>query len=298
VINKGIWPTMITPLTLEKKIDYKAIEELIEWYIREGVDGIFAVCQSSEMIHLTLEERIELSRFVVEKVNGRVSVVSSGHISDSMEDQINEMNLMAKTGVDAIVLITNRLAKETESEEVVKKNLKILLKHLPNDIEIGFYECPLPYKRLISPELVNWLANQGRFSFIKETSCDIDMIKEKLKAAEGSKIKFFNANAATLFESLKLGAYGYNGVMANFHPKLYKKMYNLIGKDDKAAEELMEFLTMASLVENQNYPRNAKYCLNLNNVAMSTVSRNPGNDLTKSQKLEIEAFNKVSKKYL
>jgi 4-hydroxy-tetrahydrodipicolinate synthase len=298
MINKGIWPTMITPLTVDKKIDYKATEKLIEWYIEEGVDGIFAVCQSSEMIHLSLEERVELSKFVVEKVNGRVSVVSSGHISDSMEDQIIEMNLIAETGVDAIVLITNRLAKEGESEEVVKNNLEILLENLPSDIEIGFYECPLPYKRLISPKLVEWLAKQGRFSFIKETSCDIDMIKEKLKAAEGSKIKIFNANAATLLDSLRLGAYGYNGVMANFHPKLYKKMYNLIGKDDKKAEELMEFLTMASLIENQNYPRNAKYCLNLNGVEMTTVSRNSGNDLTKSQKLEVEAFNRVSKRFL
>ena len=53
LLNKGVWPTMITPFTKEGKIDYETTEKLIEWYIQEGVDGIFAVCQSSEMIYLT-----------------------------------------------------------------------------------------------------------------------------------------------------------------------------------------------------------------------------------------------------
>ncbi len=57
---------------------------------------------------------------------------------------------------------------------------------------------------------------------LKDTSCDLDCIKEKLAVLKGSEIKLFNANAATLLDSLKCGANGYMGVMANFHPALYK----------------------------------------------------------------------------
>lgn len=40
----------------------------------------------------------------------RIPVIASGHISDSMEDQIDELRSIADTGVDAVVLVSNRLA--------------------------------------------------------------------------------------------------------------------------------------------------------------------------------------------
>ncbi|GJM75481.1 hypothetical protein HMSSN036_76970 [Paenibacillus macerans] len=71
---------------------------------------------------------------------------------------------MAGTGIDALVLITNRLAREEEGDDVWKRNLERLLKELPEQIPLGFYECPYPYKRLISPELLRWSAGTGRFA--------------------------------------------------------------------------------------------------------------------------------------
>jgi 4-hydroxy-tetrahydrodipicolinate synthase len=76
----GEWPTMLTPFTKSGEVDYKALEQLIEWYLQNGVSGLFAVCQSSEMFQLSLEERVGIARFTKEKVNGRVPVIASGHI--------------------------------------------------------------------------------------------------------------------------------------------------------------------------------------------------------------------------
>jgi 4-hydroxy-tetrahydrodipicolinate synthase len=46
---------MITPFTDDNRIDFKAVRALTEWYITKGCDGIFAVCQSSEMFFLSRE---------------------------------------------------------------------------------------------------------------------------------------------------------------------------------------------------------------------------------------------------
>lgn len=78
-IRNGVWVTMVTPFTEgAKAVDYPALEKLVDWYIQHGVDGLFAVCQSSEMFFLSREERREMARFVVEKAAGRVPVVVSG----------------------------------------------------------------------------------------------------------------------------------------------------------------------------------------------------------------------------
>ncbi len=291
----GVWPVMLTPYNEKQEIDYNALEQLVDWYIKEGVSGLFAVCQSSEMFYLSLEERIKLSKEVVKAAAGKVPVIASGHVSDSFEDQVTEINEIARTGVDAVILITNRLAGEDESDEIWLENCKRLLEIIDPDIPLGFYECPYPYKRLISVENIKWCADTGRFFFLKDTCCDTGEIRKKLKAIEGSNLKLYNANSSTLLESLKDGATGYSGVMANFHPSLYAwlcKNYEKI-----SAEDLSDLLTITSLIERQYYPVNAKYYLKtFENLPMTTVCRVKEEDgLTETFKKEISVLNRISK---
>ena len=94
----GSWPVMLTPYTDKNEIDYDALKELVDWYIENGVSGMFAVCQSSEMFCLSLEERVKYATKTVEYAAGRVPVIASGHVSDNLEDQIKELNEIAKQG--------------------------------------------------------------------------------------------------------------------------------------------------------------------------------------------------------
>ena len=217
----GMWPVMLTPLQQNGDVDYPALEELINWYIKEGSSGLFAVCQSSEMFYLSMEEREELTRFIKKAANGRVPVISSGHVSYSLHDQIQELNGIAEAGADAVILLSNRLAAANESDEVLIERLKNIMSELPENLPLGFYECPYPYKRILSPKVVEFCADSGRFYFLKDTCCDIERIRKKLEIMKGSNMKLYNANTSTLLESMKYGAAGYSGVMANFHPALY-----------------------------------------------------------------------------
>ena len=293
MIKNGVWATMITPFTENNEIDYRALERLIEWYIEKGVAGLFAVCQSSEMDFLSLNEKIELTKFIVEKVARRVGVVTSGHSADTISEQISELVEINKAKADAIVLITNKIAKIDENDEVFKENLLKIVNTLPEDTKFGLYERPFPYKRLLNLELLKWIITLDKFVFLKDASCDIKIIKEKLKVIEGSELKLFNANSATLVESIKAGAHGYCGIMANFHPECYNKAMDLT-LDGKESNKIESFITLSSVIEYQNYPRNSKYYLNINGVPMNTNTRSKSNILTNSQKLELEALSKLS----
>ena len=156
IFPDGIWPTMITPFTSTNEIDYDALEEMIEWYIELKSDGLFAVCQSSEMWQLSLEERIALSQFIVQKAAGRIPVIASGHIGESVAEQLDELERMADTGIQGLVLVTNRLAAQDEDTDHVKKSIDTIMRHLPDSMPLGLYECPFPYKRLFSPELLRF----------------------------------------------------------------------------------------------------------------------------------------------
>lgn len=289
----GEWPTMLTPFR-DGKVDYPALAQLVEWYITNGVSGLFAVCQSSEMFCLSLEERTAIACFVKQQAAGRVPVIASGHISDAREDQITELRAMAETGVDAVILITNRLAAENESDKVWLDNLESLLPELPEAIPLGFYECPYPYKRVLHPEMVRFCAESGRFFFLKDTCCDIVQIREKLDICRGSNLKLYNANTSTLLESLRYGASGYSGVMANMQCRLYAWLCS--HADTPEADALSDRLTICSLIERQLYPVNAKYSLSLEGLPITTETRvkNP-NDLTPTFKSEVEMLLRVTK---
>ncbi len=296
-IPDGVWPTMITPYTQDNKIDYEGLERLIEWYLEKDVDGLFAVCQSSEMFFLSLDERVELARFVKKTVDDRIPVIASGHISQSMDDQIEELKAMADTGIDALVLISGNLAKADECDSVAKRNIEKILKEVP-DIPMGIYECPLPYKRIISPDLLKWCALTGRFYFLKDTSRDLSIMKAKVDGIKNLKLKIFNANAATLLESLKFGISGYSGVMTNFHPELYVWLTRNWKDDPQKAKRLQHFLGFSSAIEYQVYPINAKYFLGLEGLNILPISRSRDiNSFDKSHRVEIEDFYYLSKEY-
>lgn len=291
----GVWPVMLAPFTEDNKIDYIALGELVEWYLQNGASGLFAVCQSTEMFRLTLEERVNYARFVKEKAAGRVPVIASGHISDSFEDQVEEIKAIAETGVDATILITNRLASQEESDEVWMAALDRLLDALPQDIKLGFYECPYPYKRLLSVPMIRKCAQTGRFYFLKDTCCDIEQIKDKLAAIEGTNMKLYNANTATLLESLLLGATGYSGVMANMQCSLYTKLCE--NPTDSTMPALSDMLTICALIERQVYPVNAKYYLQLEGLPITTVTRTKdAKELNDTAKKEVQMLRRITKK--
>jgi 4-hydroxy-tetrahydrodipicolinate synthase len=297
-IPDGVYPTMITPYTEEGRIDYDVLEKLVEWHIERGVAGLFAVCQSSEMFHLSLRERLELARMSIRFVRGRLPVLVSGHVADALDDQIEEAKMMADTGADAFILVTNRLAHRHESDDVFKRNLELFLKRFDCDILLGFYECPAPYKRLLSPDLVRYSVETGRFGFLKDTSCRTIDIRAKIEAARGSGFKLFNANAATLLASLQAGGAGYSGIMTHFHSDLYVWLCKHWQNQPERAAELQEFLGLASVIEYQLYPINAMYALQLEGLPIGLYSRRADvRQFTESMRLEVEQMMRLSHRF-
>ena len=271
-IAPGIYPTMITPYDDAGRVDMDAVRRIVEWYVAHGVDGIFAVCQSSEMFFLSEDERAALAEAVVRAAAGRVCVVVSGHVSDKTEDQIRELKRIEASGAAALVLVSNRLAAEGEDDGVLLANMNRILEAIP-DATFGMYECPYPYKRLLTPRVLEAMAESGRFAFIKDTCCDADVIASRVKLLAG-RVGLFNANSATLLDTLKSGAAGFSGIMANFHPELYAWLFRNYRAEPERAKTLSAFLSLASGIERGLYPTSAKYHMNRAGVPMTLRCRN------------------------
>lgn len=254
----GIIPVMLTPFTDQNRIDWQGYEQLIEWYLANGSESLFAVCQSSEMQFLSLEERVELARFTAQVVGGRVPVVASGHISQSLEDQKAELSRIADTGVDGVVLVTNRLDPDQQGSASFYAHLNPLLETLPSDLPLGLYECPAPYRRLLSDDELKFCADSGRFTLLKDVSCDLNTVTQRIALTQGTPLQINNANAAIAWPAMQAGAAGFCGVMLNIHPDLYRWLRDEGVNHPELAEELAIFLVMSAMCEPMGYPKLAK----------------------------------------
>lgn len=277
-IQKGVWPTMITPFNENGKVDFRIIPKLVDWYIEKGCKGIFAVCQSSEMFFLSRREKADIARCVAESAGGRIQVIASGHTADDISQQIDELLEMSQTGVDAVVLVSNRLAARDEDEDIFMRNAERIFSSLKG-INLGMYECPYPYKRLLTTAFLEDCAKNEKLVFIKDTCCSSKLIKERIRAVQGYNLSIFNANTATLLDSLRAGGAGYNGVMANFHPEIYHWLYHHFQYDTPQVEWINDFLTVAGVIEARAYPASAKYHMNRLGIPMTANTRVSSPDL-------------------
>ena len=293
--SRGLWPVMITPFTAAGDIDYASLEKLIAWYEAHGAAGLFAACQSSEIFYLSLRERKALVSFV--KQHAHVPVIASGHVSDSLWDQIEELNEMRAAGADALIMITNRLCVPGHSGESFLPRLQEMMKHISPDVPLGFYECPYPFKRLITLDELKWCAESGRFAFMKDTCCDIALIRRRVQAIQGSPLCLFNANSTTYLESLQAGAAGFSGVMMNFHMDLYRWLFLHWQDEAEKAQQVQDFLSVFSQIERQCYPVSAKYHLKtIENVLSDTYTRvKPANELNATFQDEVLRMHRAAR---
>lgn len=293
LLPTGLWPVMLTPFKENYKIDIEGLKQLTEFYLSAGANGLFANCLSSEMFQLTDDERVLITEIVVKQVNGRIPVVSTGTFSKNLSVNCEFINRIHDTGVRAVIVNSNQLNDKSETEAAFKAKIEELLQATGN-IQLGIYECPVPYKRLLSKDLVKWLGQTGRFSYLKDTSCDIDQLREKIDAAWGTPLCLFNANTPTALASLGLGAHGLSPIAANFYPELYSFIIKNPNHNDEQVNQVNTLLTaLDEIADNQYYPFSAKLFLKKRGVNIQEVMRMSNPSLEQQDLIKLGAMMKL-----
>jgi len=263
---------MITPYRDDGSIDWAGVDAVTDWYINAGASGLFACCLSSEMYHLAPDERIALVHRVIDRAAGRVPVVATGNFGGTLDEQIASVRRMASLNVAATVLLPNQLAAQHEPESVLRDALSRIL-DATGDAMLGLYEVPAPYKRVISAELIGWAAHTGRFSYVKDTTCEPAAIRAKLAASRGTPLRIYNAYTGGALESLDDGVAGLSPIAANCYPEWFAWLcanHRTQPAQAQRMQHLMRLLEPAVCVQ---YVASAKRIMALRGVPIGTRCR-------------------------
>jgi 4-hydroxy-tetrahydrodipicolinate synthase len=176
------------------------------------------------------------------------------------------------------------------SDEVFNERIFELF-NLTGQIPLGFYECPEPYKRVLSAEQLEKFVATGRIIYHKDTCLDIEMIKDKLKATNDvDSFGLYDAYAVNAVASLEAGAAGLSCIQGNFFPELIVWLCDHF--DDINANgsvgKVQQFLTDHMDVIHHAYPIVAKYYLQKRGINISTFTRTNTEDFTLEVKNNVD----------
>lgn len=282
---------MITPFNLKANVDHDAVSRLIDFYLAAGVKGFFANCLSSEMYSITEDERLALTQHVVRYVNGRVPVVATASFGLTIEDKAEFTKKIYDTGIDAAIMITGHFANVEDSDDILLRNFDRMFR-LTGNIPLGMYECPAPYKRIISADTFKKLLASNRMVYHKDTSIDLEKVKAKLDILknENSRLEFYDAHSPNAMYSLQMGAKGMSSISGNFYPEILVWMVNNANNPDKQEQVkwLQGEISRVDPLIHVAYPMSAKYFLRKRGLPVRTISRATALELTPDQKKTLD----------
>ncbi|WP_158555886.1 dihydrodipicolinate synthase family protein [Peribacillus glennii] len=290
--HEGVFSLMLTPFKQNLEIDWKTYDEYVDWQLAAKPHGLFAVCGSSEMKWLTLEERLMLSQQTVNRAGG-TPVLATANVQHDILEHKEEVRRMIDTGVSGIVLVP----PEGLGEE--QDRLMDYFAQLANvaDIPVFLYEWPQTNPYFISPEIWGKLTNEFGIKGIKDTTCTFEGIKAKIIETNGNSL-VYQANTPFMLDAIAADAKGIMAITSAAFNELVVEFWKEASKDHSSlhAKKLHQYLVFLDSVLRFGYPATAKYLAKLQGISMETFCRWPV-ELNPEAKKAVDVFYEVYKQW-
>lgn len=224
---QGSIVAIVTPFKNTGEIDLDAFDELIEFHISSGTDGIVVCGTTGETPTLSDAEDAQMIERCVKKVNGRVPVIA-GTGSNSTADSIKYSKKAVELGADALLVVAPYYNKP--SRRGIYKHFSQVAKNV--DAPIILYNVPGRTGCAIEPQTAVELAkNHANIVAIKEAGGDMNVFAELL-ATRPKGFKVFSGDDFLSFSANGMGADGCISVVANLIPSDFHKMMKASIDDD------------------------------------------------------------------
>lgn len=213
-VFKGAGVAIVTPMKANGEVNYEKFAELIEFQIAGGTDAIIVCGTTGEASTLSHEEHLDVIRYCVEKVAGRVPVVA-GTGSNCTQTAIYLSVEAEKIGVDGVLLVSPYYNKATQN------GLYAHFKAIADSIKIPviLYNVPSRTGCNILPETIVRLCNDvENIVGVKEASGNISQVAHLAALADG-KVDIYSGNDDQIVPILSLGGIGVISVLSNVAPR-------------------------------------------------------------------------------
>lgn len=270
-IFTGAATAIVTPFKANGEVDYDTFAKNIEFQIENKIDAIVVCGTTGEASTLTHEEHLDVIRYCVKCVNGRVPVVA-GTGSNCTETAIYLSQEAEKAGVDGLLIVTPYYNKATQ------KGLYEHFKLIADSVKTPIILYNIPGRTggvNILPETVVRLCTEvENIVGVKDATGNISQVA-KLMSIAGDKVDLYSGNDDQIVPLLSLGGKGVISVLSNIAPK---ETHDICAKffegDVEGSRKLqLNLLTLINLLFIEVNPIPVKKALQLMGMMGGTLRR-------------------------
>jgi len=214
---------LITPFQ-EGEVDFQTLDELIEFQLENGIDGIVPVGTTGESPTLSHDEHKQVIERVVKAVAGQVPVIA-GAGSNSTAEAIELTEFSKKVGADATLQVDPYYNKPTQ--EGFYQHFKAIAEEV--DLPIVLYDIPGRCGAGMTPDTIVRLAEIENIVAIKDATGKMDQVSE---VATRCDLTILSGDDSMTLPIASVGGKGVISVVANIVPADVKAMTDLILEGD------------------------------------------------------------------
>jgi 4-hydroxy-tetrahydrodipicolinate synthase len=258
---------MVTPFDHNGEVDFNATRTLVNYLINNGSDGLVIAGTTGESPTLTTEEKVELFKFIVEVVNGRVPVIA-GTGSNNTRASISLTRQAEESDVDGIMLVTPYYNKP--SQEGLFQHFKAIAQS--TQLPVMLYNIPGRSVVNMSVETIVSLSKINNIVSIKEASGDLDTMAQIISNTP-SDFTLYSGDDGLTLPVLAIGGAGIVSVSSHIIGNEMQAMINSFKNGDVqgAASTHRNLLPIMKALFTAPSPSPVKAALNMSGITVGDV---------------------------
>jgi len=269
-VLQGSLVALVTPMLPNGDVDYSCLQNLIDWHIGQGTNGIVSVGTTGESATLNVKEHLDVIAFTVKHTNKRIPVIA-GSGANSTREAIDLTKESKRLGADYALIVTPYYNKPNQNG---------LIAHYSAiadavDIDQILYNVPSRTACDLLPSSVSVLSRHKNIIGIKEAVDDESRIKKLVQISQNADSNFsvFSGDDPTFMDSMLLGTHGVISVSANVSPKSHSEIcYAVKNGDYEKAKILNEHnLNLYRLLFVESNPIPVKWILYKMNLIKNAI---------------------------
>lgn len=240
---KGVMPALTTKFTEADELDLSLFDKNLQAQLSAGVTGIILGGTLGEASVLTVNEKEQLVKFAVEKVNNQVPVILN-IAEGSTREAIRQAELAQQWGAKGLMMLPPMRYKSDHRETV--EYFKAVANN--TDLPMMIYNNPVDYKIEVTLDMFKDLIECKNIQAVKESTRDISNVT-RMKNLFGDRIKILCGVDTLAMEELVMGADGWVAGLVCAFPNETVSIYNLVkqGEIEKAAAIYRWFMPLLEL---------------------------------------------------
>lgn len=215
---QGSMVAVVTPMAADGRVDFTALDALLDWHVAEGTDGVVAVGTTGESATLEDEEHMEVVARCVQRLKGRIPVIA-GTGSNNTAHAVLMSRRAQELGADAVLVVAPYYNKPVQ--EGLYRHFKAIAEAV--SLPVLLYNVPSRTITDILPVTVERLAKLTNIIGIKEATGDMARAVDIRKRC-GAAFLLISGDDATAREFILQGGRGVISVTANVAPRLMHEL--------------------------------------------------------------------------